>query len=364
MTVGKSVLQHMQPYKQGMQIDEVKRLYGLNEIVKLASNENPFGFSDKVREAFETYSFEMEMYPDGYAYDLRKKLAGNLQVQDDQLVFGSGSDELIAIICRTFLHEGTNTVMASPTFPQYRHSALIEGAEVREVPTVNGRHQLDQMLQQIDENTKVVWLCTPDNPSGELIEENDFLSFIQKCPSETVVVLDEAYYEFVDQGKRYNLLKNLASFPNLIVLRTFSKAYGLANLRLGYAIASERIANLLNVVRSPFNTTSLSQYLATVALNDNDFVRETKKLNDEIKASFQTFLDDIGWTYNESHTNFLLVHTPVNGNEMAQYLLEHGYIVRSGALLGYPNTVRITIGTKEQMDGLQSVIRKFQTQQK
>ena len=357
---GKEVLKGMTAYKQGMQISEVQRKYNLEKIVKLASNENPYGFSDEVKSYLQTADHDYAFYPDGYAYELRKSLAEKLEVTDEQLVFGSGSDEIITFICRAFLHEGTNTIMAAPTFPQYRHHALIEGATVKEIPTINGRHDLLKMQEAIDEQTKVVWLCTPDNPSGEIISKSEFTQFMDKCPEEVLVVLDEAYIEFVDEDLRFDLHDILARYKNVVVLRTLSKIYGLAGLRVGYAIAHVDIANKLNIVRGPFNTTSLTQRVAMIALQDDNFIKETKRQNDSVRKQFEQFLDQLGWTYNESHTNFLLVHTPIDADEAALYLLKHGFIVRSGSLLGYPNTIRVTIGLEDDMKALHGVIEKLQ----
>lgn len=358
--LGKEILNNLTAYKQGMQISEVKRKYNINKIVKLASNENLYGCPESVEKLFRNEPLEFEYYPDGYAYELRKKMADFLQVNLDQLVFGAGSDEIITLICRAFLYPGTNTVMANPTFPQYRHHALIEGAEVKEIPTVDGRHDLDRMLDAIDDDTKVVWLCTPDNPTGEIITKEQFASFMDHCPKDVLVVLDEAYYEFVDPTLTLSLHDTLENYENVIVLRTFSKIYGLASLRIGYGIAQESIAEKLNIVRGPFNTGALSQRAAIAAISDQSFVETMRAKNNEVKGKFTKFLDSIGWTYNESHTNFLLVHTPIDADDAANYLLRHGFIVRSGNLLGYPKTLRITIGKEEDMKELQTVIMKLQ----
>lgn len=357
---GKKVLNELSAYKQGKQTEEVQREYNLDKIVKLASNENPYGYSQQVSDFFKTMVQDFEIYPDGYAYDLRVGVANKLQVDEAQLVFGAGSDEVITLICRAFLHEGTNTVMATPTFGQYRHHALIEGATLKEIPTVNGKHDLEKMAAAIDENTKVVWLCTPDNPTGEIILKDEFKTFMDQCPQDVIVVLDEAYYEFVSEDLQFNLQGNLQQYSNLIALRTFSKIYGLAGLRVGYGVASEEIAGKLNVVRGAFNTTSIGQRAALVALNDDDFIETTKRLNEEVKQDFQQFLDEINWSYYESHTNFILVETPIDANMASDYLMRHGFIVRSGSLLGYPKTIRITLGQKKDMLELQAVIRQLQ----
>lgn len=358
--VGKSVLNELTAYQQGMQIADVKKKYKLDRIVKLASNENPYGYSKKVDEFLNDVERDFELYPDGYAAVLREKLAQKLSLSEKQLVFGAGSDEIITFVCRAFLYPGVNTVMATPTFTQYRHHALIEGAEIKEIPTENGRHNLTNMLDAIDDGTKVVWICSPDNPTGELIEENELKTFLDKCPEDVIVVLDAAYYEFIDEERRYDLNELLENYPNLIVLRTFSKIYGLAGFRVGYAMADEKVAHQLNVVRGPFNTTSIGQRVATVALDDDEFLRNTKRANKQVRSAFEQFLKSIGWGYYESHTNFLLVKTPIDADEVALYLLKNGFIVRSGNLLGYPNTVRITIGKQEDMLSLQTVIKKLQ----
>ncbi len=349
----------MTPYKQGMQIEEVKKEYGLTRIVKLASNENPFGYSSKLQEQLPNMLHDFAIYPDGYTAELRTALATKLQIEENQLVFGSGSDELVQLTCRAFLYPGVNTVMAAPTFPQYKHNAQIEGAEIKEIPTVNGYHDLESMVHAIDENTKVVWLCSPNNPTGCLTPKDEFYSFLNKCPRDVLIVLDEAYYEYVEPGLDPDAINNINNYSNLLVLRTFSKAYGLAGLRIGYGVGSEQIITKLNVVRGPFNTTSYTQKAALIALEDESFIKETYEKNKFIKETFQHFLDNIGWSYYDSHTNFLCVSLPVSGNEMFAYLLKHGYIVRPGEGIGCPNTVRITIGNKQDMEKLQSIIQEF-----
>lgn len=356
---GKEILKQLSAYKQGMQTDEVKNKFGLEHIVKLSSNENPYGYSENVKAAFSKMVFDFEIYPDGYGYDLRMKLAEKLSVDEAELVIGAGSDEIIAFICRAYLHPGVNTVMAIPTFSQYRQNALIEGAELKEVPTIEGRHNLAGMLDAIDPQTKVVWLCTPDNPTGELINQADFDAFMKKCPSDVLVVLDEAYFEFVPTELQMNLLANLQKYKNLVVLRTLSKAYGLAGLRVGYGITTKEISEKLNIIRGPFNTTSLTQQVAIEALNDSAFIEQTKTKNALVLKEFQQFLNELAWEYYETYTNFILIKTPIDADEVALYLMKNGFIVRSGTFLGYPGTVRITIGKAADMKLLEMVLRKL-----
>lgn len=356
---GKKILNEMAPYQQGKQSEEIMQEYNLDRVVKLASNENPFGYSKKVKAAFADLN-HLEIYPDGYTAKLRSKLAKKLNVEEQQLVFGSGSDELIQIITRTYLFPGANTVMAKPTFTQYKQQALIEGAEIREVPTNNGYHDLSEMLQSIDANTKVVWICNPDNPSGTYIPKEDFIHFMEKCPADVLVVLDEAYIEFVDEHVNYDSTTYLKDYHNLLILRTFSKAYGLAGIRMGYGITHQHITRNLDIVRGPFNTSAIAQNLASVAVDDEEFIRETVTENKNNKSQFEAFLNKLGWKFYESQTNFLLIHTPISGTDVFQYLLENGFIIRPGELLGYPNTIRVTIGSKKDMKELQDVLLKLE----
>lgn len=356
---GKKVLKQLAPYKQGMQTDQVKEAYRLDKIVKLASNENPYGYSEQLKNVSSNLFDEINIYPDGHTAKLRTALATKLEVNEDQLIFGSGSDEIVQIISRTFLYPGVNTVMATPTFPQYKHNALIEGATIKEVPTIEGYHDLNGMLRAIDGDTKVVWICSPDNPTGTILPEKDFYQFMDQCPKDVLVVLDEAYYEYIDDQSTLNSLSSLTTYQNLILLRTFSKAYGLAALRIGYGIMNEDIVSKLNIVRAPFNTTTIAQKAALIALGDQSFIDEATSKNKEVKQTFEQFLNKIGWVYYQSQTNFILVSTPISGTEVYQYLLENGFIIRPGELLGYPNTIRITIGREEDMKQLQDLLEKL-----
>jgi histidinol-phosphate aminotransferase len=352
----KTVLNEMQPYKPGKQIKELKETYGLNRIVKLASNENPYGFSKKVKDYILNSVHEFNIYPDGYTSELRSTVATKLEVNEKQLLFGSGSDEIVQIICRAFIYPGVNTVMATPTFPQYKQNALIEGAQIKEIPTIDGYHDLEGMLAAIDEQTNVVWLCTPNNPTGSIIEKEQLHNFLNRCPKHVLVVLDEAYYEYMENHLDSKIIDQLATYSNLIILRTFSKAYGLAGLRVGYAIAAEKLITKLDVARGPFNTSTLAQRAASIAFEDDAFIQSTREKNFAVKQAFQQFLNSIGWHYYNSQTNFLLVSTPISGEAVFQYLLENGFIVRPGELLGCPNTVRITLGLESDMKQVQKLL--------
>ncbi|MGP7816058.1 histidinol-phosphate transaminase [Niallia sp. 01092] len=356
----KEQLLNLTPYQPGKTIDEVKKQFNLDEIVKLASNENPFGSSSKVKEALQNVDGSFALYPDGYATNLRFALAEFLQVAPEQLVLGNGSDEIILMISRALLKPGLNTVMASHTFGQYKHNAIVDGAEVREIPLTNeGHHDLDGMLAAIDENTSVVWLCSPNNPTGTYISDEKLVPFLKSVPSEVLVVLDEAYYEYVVAEDYYDALTLVKQFDNLIVLRTFSKIYGLASFRVGYGIANEEFIKSLEPIREPFNVNTLGQIATETALKDQEFVESCKKKNREGMEQFYAFCEEHGLTYFPSQTNFILIDFKVDGNEVFQYFMKNGYIVRSGVPLNFPTSVRITVGSKEQNEGLIKVMSQF-----
>lgn len=344
----KPQLLSLKSYEPGKPIDEVKRELGLEKVVKLASNENPFGCSEKAKKAIQAELNQLHIYPDGHAFKMREKVAQHLNVNKEQLIFGNGSDEVILILCRALLSPDKNTVMAHPSFSQYKHNALIEGAEIREVPLVNGEHDLDAMLNQIDGNTAIVWICNPNNPSGNYIDKERFLTFLKAVPDNVLVVSDEAYYEYVVAEDYPDTISLLDEFPNLMVLRTFSKAYGLAALRIGYGVGNADFVKALDPARPPFNTSTVAHAAAIAALDDQAFIQTCRKKNREGLEQFYSFCKEYNLTYYPSQANFILIDFKRNGDEIFQYLLQHGYIVRSGVPLGFPTAIRITVGNKEE----------------
>jgi len=351
---------HVPVYQPGKPIDDVKREFGLSEVIKLASNENPFGCSSYAKEAIKDQLDSLAIYPDGASLSLRWELADFLQVDPNQLIFGNGSDEVVLMISRAYLGEGTNTVMATPTFPQYRSNAIIDGAELIEVPLKNGVHDLEAMAAAINEQTRVVWVCNPNNPSGTIVTATELETFLQKVPPHVLVVLDEAYYEYVVDDAYPQTVPMLQQYPNLIILRTFSKIYGLAALRIGYGIAAVEIIDHLNHVREPFNTSSLAQAAARAALKDQAFVQKCRELNREGLKQLTDQFDEWGLDYYPSQTNFVLVNLKQDSDEVFRKLLSQGIIVRSGKALGFPGYQRITVGSAEQnakiLQALQEIV--------
>ncbi len=356
----KAQIQNLKAYQPGKTMDDVKDLYKLDKVVKLASNENPFGCSSAVQTFLQNSALSHAIYPDGYAKTLRMKVAEQLSVEPEQLLFGNGSDEVIEMISRALLDGNKSTVMASPTFPQYKHNAVVEGAEVREVPLDSkGRHQLNQMLDVIDDSTSVVWLCSPNNPTGEYIRNEELLSFLDSVPPHVLVVLDEAYYEYAVAEDYYDSIELLSKYPQLLITRTFSKAYGLAGFRVGYGVASKEIISKLEPIREPFNNNTLGQGAAAAAIEDQAFIEECRKHNREGIQQYYQFCYKNGLKFIPSQANFILIDFEVNGDEVFEYLMSKGFIVRSGQALGYPTSVRITVGSKEQNEELIEKMEEF-----
>lgn len=346
-------------YQPGRTTDQVKKQFGLDRVVKLASNENPFGSSEKVKEAVRSYADSFAIYPDGYTTELREALASFLNVSEKQLIFGNGSDEIILMISRAMLAPGKNTVMPTPSFPQYRHNAIVEGAEVREVPLAGGDHDLDKMAAAIDENTAIVWLCSPNNPTGTYIPDSQLRAFLSRVPEHVLVVLDEAYYEYVTAEDYYDALSIVNEYRNVIVLRTFSKIYGLAAFRVGYGVANEELIATLDPVREPFNVNTLAQKAAVAAVSDQAFIESCRTANKAGLEQFYAFCRDNGLSYYPSEANFVLIDFGCDSDDVFTYLMSQGYIVRSGNALGVPGTVRVTVGSEEENDGVLEAMKRF-----
>ena len=359
----KQQLDGMQAYKPGKPIEEVQREYGLKEVIKLASNENPFGCSPKVTAYLQNNAVNHALYPDGYAQNLRTAVADHLGVKETQLLFGNGSDDIIAIITRALLYPGVNTIMADPSFSQYWHNAEIEGAEVRKIPCVEGAHDLDSMAAAIDDQTSIVWVCSPNNPTGVVIPDTALRAFLAKVPSDVLVVLDEAYIEYVTHPGHKDTLPIIDEYPNVLLLRTFSKAYGLASFRVGYAIGQADVIAKLDPVRAPFNNTILSQAVAAIALSDQAYIEACREANENGKKQYVEFCEKHNLKYFPSDTNFIFFDTQADSDVVFQELMKRGFIVRSGNALGLPGFIRVTIGTEAQNAALLSQLDEVLTQQ-
>lgn len=339
---------HLPVYQPGKPIEEVKRELGLTEVIKLASNENPFGCSEKAKEAIASEIANTSLYPDGGAVELTVALAEHLGVEPNQIIFGAGSDEVILMISRAYFEAGDETVMASHTFPQYKHNAEIEGAVCIEVPLQDGTHDLEAMLEAITERTKVVWICNPNNPTGTMVTHEQIEAFMKKAPSNVLVVLDEAYAEYNTTSEYPDGFRLLKTYPNLILLRTFSKIYGLASLRIGYGVGHPDVIRSINQVREPFNTSRFGQAAALAAVKDQAFIDRCREENAAGIRYLTGEFDRMGLSYYPAHGNFIMVDVKRSAADVFNGLLRQGFIVRGGHQLDFPTKIRVTVGSQEQ----------------
>lgn len=340
---------NVKPYVPGKPIEEVKRQLGLKTVFKLASNENAWGPSPKVVAAIAEAAKDVNRYPDGGCFYLRRELAKRLTCGEDQLVFGNGSDEILMIALRVFCEPGDEIVIARPTFLMYGIIGESIGAVVKEVPLKNFRYDLDGMQKAVTKKTRVVIIGNPDNPAGTYVSQAQLDFFLKGLPPDIIVLLDEAYRDYVTAKDYPDSIPMLAQYKNLLVTRTFSKLYGLAGLRIGYGVVRPDVADIFNRVREPFNINSLGQVAALAALRDQAYYRRVAKAVEKGRQYLYAELRRLGLAFVESATNFILIDvSPRKGREVAQGLLKQGIIVRDMGGWGLDQNVRVTIGTDKE----------------
>lgn len=344
----------LQPYQPGKSDSEVRRAYGLSHIVKLASNENPLGPSPKAMARVAGCLSELARYPDGNGYELKAALAERLQVSMDSLTLGNGSNDALEIIARSFLGPGISSVFSQHAFAVYPLVTQASGAEARvakahppDHPRAYG-HDLDAMAAQVNATTRLVFIANPNNPTGTWLTHGELQSFLQCLPEQVLVVVDEAYVDYVEEEDYPNALDWITRFPNLILVRTFSKAYGLAGLRIGYAVSHPDVAELLNRVRQPFNVSIPAQVAALAALNDDPHLTRSRIFNRQGMAQLKRGFDKLGLKYLPSVGNFLCVHMGRPGFSVFEALLRRGIIVRPIANYGLADWLRISVGSEEE----------------
>ncbi len=336
-------------YVPGKPIEDVMREFGLTEVVKLASNENPLGPSPKALEAMRGALDSLNIYPDGACLALTKKLADKLDVDPDGIVFGNGEDNIITLISKTFLNEGEEMIMADPSFSSFEISARAMGAKVIMVPVrPDFTTDLDAILEAVNDKTKLIYLCNPNNPTGTICTRDEVEKFLDKLPDHVVLVFDEAYKEFVDDPSYPEGLDYVRAGHNVLVSRTFSKVYGLAGIRVGYAIGHPELIGGMKRIREAFATNRLAQIGAIAALDDDEFL---KKVTDVIREGreylYQEF-ERMGLPYVKSHTNFMMVDTKKDIKQVFVDLQREGVIVRPAHIWNLPTWARVTVGTMEE----------------
>ena len=342
-----SYVRAISPYQPGKPITELAREMGIpvEKIVKLASNENPLGMSPKARQAVEAAISGVERYPD--QFDLIAKLAARCGVAPSQVVLGNGSNDVLDLVARVFLAPGRSAVFAQHAFAVYPLATLSTGAELIAVPAKNYGHDLAAMRAAIRAETRIVWIANPNNPTGNFLPYAEVRAFLESVPENVVVVLDEAYNEYIPADERVDTTAWLKDFPNLLICRTFSKIYGLAGLRVGYGVASAEIADLMNRVRQPFNVNNLAIAGALAALDDEAFLNASHELNRRGMAQLVAALQKLGLEYIPSYGNFITFRAG-DAATVNQKLLKQGVIVRPIAGYGLPEWLRVTIGTEAE----------------
>jgi histidinol-phosphate aminotransferase len=356
-------LEGLPEYIPGLPIEEVKRRYGLRDVIKLASNENPLGASPLALAAIVEGMTGLNYYPDGPSQDLREALAARNSIHRDQVIMGNGADGLIQMTCQAYLNPGDEVITSCSSFPLYDIYTQVMRGRIIKTAVRDFGFDLEAIATAITSRTKIIFICNPNNPTGTLITNPGFDQFLAQVPPEVLVVSDEAYFEFVDRpGYPDTLALVRAGMPNLLILRTFSKCYGLAGIRLGYAFGSQQALNPLWQVKEPFTVNLLAQKAGLAALKDEDFLRLTVGSNRASRDYFCGELDELGLGYVPSQTNFVLVHLGPHAGEIIHALLMQGIIVRPGSGYDLPEHVRVSLGTLDQMKRLVTALSALRGQ--
>jgi histidinol-phosphate aminotransferase len=342
----RKAVEELPVYKPAKSIAAAKREYGFDKVIKLAGNENTLGFSPKARQALLQLD---SYYPDGAGVNLREKLAEYTGVDKEQIILGNGSFELLFLVGLAFLEQGEETIIAEPSFGWYKNVTLILGGKIVSVPlNENFGVDLDGILAAVTKKTKIIWLCNPNNPTATILTQSQLENFLEKLPRDIVVVLDEAYCDFVAEKNYPDSVSLLKKYDNIIILRTFSKLEGLAGLRLGYGIADPQLLTYLNKVRMPLNVNAAAQLAGAAAIDDVDFKRQTLENVKNGRKQYYEAFDKWGLKYTISNTNFIWVDAECDSAAVIEEFLRHGILIRAGEEYGYPSCLRITIGSKEE----------------
>lgn len=342
------------PYQPGKPISELAREMGMDErfIIKLASNENPLGTSPLALEAMSKALDEVALYPDGSGFELKAALSQRYGVTSNQIVLGNGSNDVLELAARVFLKPGASAVYSQHAFAVYPLVTQAVGASGISVPAINYGHDLDAMLDAVTPETRIVFIANPNNPTGTLLTPSAVLRFLERVSQDVLVVLDEAYNEYLPSTVKADSIGWLKRFPNLLITRTFSKAYGMAGVRVGFGLAHEEVSGLMNRVRQPFNVNSIGLAGAVAALEDVEFVKRSYALNQAGMLQITTGLRQLGIEYISSYGNFLSFRVPGDVKAVNQSLLKQGVIVRPIGIYEMPQHLRVTVG-------LESENRKF-----
>ena len=355
----KEWISRMPEYIPGKTIEEIKEQYNLDRVYKLASNENLYGPHPGVLEEICKNLDDIKYYPDSECREIRQKLAEKYNVDRDTTIIGNGTDQIIEMICDSFIGPGEGVVIADPTFLIYEKSVMKCSGMVIKVPLKKLRQDAEMLVGAINKETKILFLTNPHNPTGNNINQKEFDYIVENIKENVLLVVDEAYCEYVPDREKINTIEYLSKYNNLIILRTFSKIYGLAGLRIGYGISDSLIISALNKVRLPFNVNSIAQKAALVALENESYINEIRESIEEEKNKFYNILIKNGIDFIKSYTNFILINSGENSDVVVEELLKNGFIVRPGKNLGVPGYIRVTIALPEINEKFLSVFIKI-----
>lgn len=347
--LSRKVLEQIQPYSPGKPMWELQAELGLDKVIKMASNENPLGPSMEAVRAITQTASQVNRYPDAHALRLKEKIAENTNLTQEQLIITNGADELITLISETFLEAGDEIIVPAPSFSEYDFGAHLMGAKV--VPVALGKHfefEIGPILAAVTEKTKIVYICSPNNPTGTYLSKDDVELLVNKLPSNILVVFDAAYWHYATAEDYTNGMEYIALDYPVIVLQTFSKIYGLAGIRVGFGAARKDIIQSILKVKEPFNVNALAQAAAVAALTDDEHITHSKKLNFEGREQLYQGFSEMNLDYVESMSNFILVKIGPNAGSFNNELLQRGIIVRYGDIWGLPEYIRVSIGTAEE----------------
>lgn len=353
-------IETLRPYVPGKPISETEREYGLSGVIKLASNENPLGPSPLALEAVSRALAEVHLYPDGSSQALTRALADSVGFRPEEVFLGSGSNEIIELLIRTFTEPGDEALLCQGSFLMYKVALQAHGRRFVEVPMAEGfRYDLPAMGRALNPGTRLVFLANPDNPTGTAFSRAELDAFLERVPESCLVVLDEAYVEYVDWAEYPDGLAYVRARPNVVVLRTFSKAYGLAGLRVGYGVMSAEKVGYLHRTRMPFNVTSLAQAGALAALGDAEHVRRTREVTHRGLLYLERELRTLGLASPKSHANFVFVDFGRPAGPLYEQLLRRGVITRPVPGYGFPNALRISVGLPAENERLVAALKEL-----
>lgn len=361
--VRKNILK-LKPYVPGKPIEEVERELKIKKVIKLASNENPLGPSKLALLSAKKYLPYVSLYPDGNCLLLKKKLAKVLNFEEDNFVLGCGSDEIIHLIALAFLNKGEEVITGTPSFVIYETNTTLMEGKIKLVPLKNFTYDLPEIKNNITPKTKIIFIANPNNPTGTIVKKDEVDDFLQNLPEKIIVVFDEAYYEYVEDKDYPQTLPYIREGKNIIVLRTFSKIYGLAGLRIGYGIGPKNLMGYLNRVREPFNVSSVAQVAARYALDDKEHIKKSRKTNAEGKKFLYREFKKLNLFFIPTEGNFIFVDTKMDAKLLFKEMLQSGVIVRSGDIFGLSTFIRVTVGEKFQNEKFIYTLKKILNREK